>query len=260
MPSSKNTEEVSAFPGITPIRAQATYELVVAQIRRALMLHRFGPGDLLPPERTLAQQLGVSRTVVREAIRVLEGEGLLHVTRGASGGSRVLPAAGEQHLSPAELRSQQAEIEQVMDFRLAVECAAARGAALKRTNDEAAVIHELITRQEALLADAADRKKADQGDVATRFADLDNQFHLAIAAASHNHYLEEAVVTGRINMRRPVGTIFASATNDVNYQHRDIADAILASDADAAQQAMANHIESTRATTQGQLKGGRAKR
>jgi DNA-binding FadR family transcriptional regulator len=253
MPTSRTSD--GAIPGITPIKPQATYELVVAQIRRALMLHRFVPGEMLPPERTLAQQLGVSRTVVREAIRVLEGEGLLEVTRGATGGSRVLPAAGEQHLSPAELRSQQDEIEQVMDFRLAVECAAAHGAARRRTDDEAARIHELIALQEALLAEAADAGNGDQGEVATRFADLDNQFHLAIAAASHNSYLEEAVVVGRINMRRPVGTIFASATKDVNFQHREIADAIAASDFEAAQQAMANHIESTRATTQAQLSG-----
>lgn len=247
--------------GITRVRAPAAYELVVGQIRRALALGRFSPGDMLPSERELAQQLGVSRTVVREAIRMLEGERLLEVTRGAKGGSRVLPAGGDQRLSAAELRRQAAEIEQVMDFRLANECAAARGAALSRTAQEAGLLDDLVTRQQELLdAAAATDDDAERARLTTRFIELDHRFHLAVAAASHNHYLAEAVEIGRINMHRPVGAIFATTSADVNFQHREISDAIANSDPDAAARAMADHIQSTRATTMEQLKRPRSRK
>jgi GntR family transcriptional regulator, transcriptional repressor for pyruvate dehydrogenase complex len=241
--------------GINPVKPPAAYELVVDQIRRALALGRFNPGDMLPSERGLAQQLGVSRTVVREAIRVLEGEGLLEVTRGASGGSRVLPAARDQRLSAAELRDQADEIQQVTDFRLATECAAARGAALHRSEAESARLQELVELQEELLEAAAQTDdESERTRLTSRFIEVDNRFHLSVAAASHNHYLQQAVETGRINMRRPVGTIFATTTDDVNFQHREIADAIEAADPEAAEAAMANHIRATHSTTMKHLK------
>jgi GntR family transcriptional regulator, transcriptional repressor for pyruvate dehydrogenase complex len=234
---------------INRVRPPAAYELVIEQIRRALALGRFGPGDKLPPERDLTEQLGVSRTVVREAIRVLEGEGLLEVTRGANGGSRVLPAAGEQQMTADEVRDQSAEIEQVMDFRLAVECAAAHAAAERRTDAEAAVIAELVERQERALEAAAAAEDTDErASLTSGFLELDTRFHLAVGAASHNHYLADAVETGRINMLRPIGTIFTTTTEDVNFQHSEIVAAILEGDAEAAETAMRDHITQTRST------------
>lgn len=255
------TEEVDAEVqetafGILPVKAPAAYELVVDQIRRALALGRFSPGDMLPSERVLTQQLGVSRTVVREAIRVLEGEGLLEVTRGASGGSRVLPPAGEQHLTSEELDAQAEETEQVTEFRLATECAAARLAALKRTDEEAARIRELLALQDEQLSRIAeDDGDAERARHTARFIELDNRFHLAIAAASHNHYLAEAVEKVRIVMHSPVGTIFTTTSEDANYQHREISEAISAGDPDEAARAMADHIRSTRETTLNLMQG-----
>jgi GntR family transcriptional regulator, transcriptional repressor for pyruvate dehydrogenase complex len=245
--------------GISPVKAPAAYELVVEQIRRALALGRFAPGDLLPSERVLTEQLGVSRTVVREAIRVLEGEGLVEVTRGANGGSRVLPAAAEEHLSAEDLRSQIEEVEQVVDFRIAAECAAARLAARRRRKAEATLIDELVDRQEDLLSQAAaSESDAERARLTSGFIELDTRFHLAVAAASHNRYLVQAVETGRVNMLRPVGTIFIATTEDVNFQHREIAVAVTAKDPDAAERGMRDHLESTRATTLRVIEDARA--
>ena len=58
---------------INSVRPVAAYELVVEQVKRAIFLGRFVPGDKLPPERELAAQMLVSRTTIREAMRVLEG-------------------------------------------------------------------------------------------------------------------------------------------------------------------------------------------
>jgi len=56
-----------------PIEASAMYERVVDRIHRAIHLGQLLPGDKLPPERVLAEQLKVSRVTLREALRVLEG-------------------------------------------------------------------------------------------------------------------------------------------------------------------------------------------
>ncbi len=78
---------------LDPVATVPAYELVLEQLRRSINLGHFGPGDKLPPERDLARQLGVSRTTVREAVRVLEGEALVEVRRGSTGGITVLQPA-----------------------------------------------------------------------------------------------------------------------------------------------------------------------
>jgi GntR family transcriptional repressor for pyruvate dehydrogenase complex len=236
--------------GILRVKPQPAYDLVVEQIRRALALGRFSPGDMLPSERVLTQQLGVSRTVVREAIRVLEGEGVLEVTRGASGGSRILPPAGDQRFSAEELQAQAEEIEQVTEFRLATECEAARLAALKRTNEGAVRIKDLLERQDQQLTRiAAADDDAERARHNARLIELDNRFHLVIADAAHNHFLAEAVEKIRIVMHSPVGVIFATTGDDANHQHRQISDAIADGDPDEAARAMGDHIRSTRETS-----------
>src|SRR5258708_40305777 len=79
--------------GIEGVEHVPVYGLVVDQLRRAIHSGSFVPGDKFPPERELSKQLGVSRASVREAIRVLEGEGYVETRRGASGDVIVLDRA-----------------------------------------------------------------------------------------------------------------------------------------------------------------------
>ena len=74
------------------VRSGRAFEAVVEQIRSALRVGRYRAGDQLPPERELAAVFGVSRTVVREAIRVLELSGMLIVHHGGTPGVFVAPA------------------------------------------------------------------------------------------------------------------------------------------------------------------------
>jgi GntR family transcriptional regulator, transcriptional repressor for pyruvate dehydrogenase complex len=232
---------------IAKLRAPATYELVVDQLRRAIALGRFVPGGKLPPERELASQLGVSRTSVREAIRALEGEGLLEVRRGSAGGVLIKEAPLTQP-TYEELRNQAEVYEEIVDFRLANECAAARLAAGRHTEEQLRGIEQLMSELEEngrSLA-AAQGNEEEIAHVSTEFGRLDTKLHLTIARASGNRYLIEAVETGRIDMLRPVGSVFSSLHGNVNHLHREIVDAIAAGDGDAAATAMAAHIESTR--------------
>src|ERR1700744_3900523 len=70
-----------------PIRTRRAFEEICERIREQLALGVLKPGDKLPPERELAQQLGVSRNVLREALRSLEMAGILNLRKGVKGGA-----------------------------------------------------------------------------------------------------------------------------------------------------------------------------
>ncbi|WP_051343246.1 GntR family transcriptional regulator [Pseudonocardia spinosispora] len=68
---------MTVLDGWRPVHKPRTHELVLAQIEQRILDGRLSPGDRLPAERDLAEQLGVSRSGVREALRVLEAQGVL---------------------------------------------------------------------------------------------------------------------------------------------------------------------------------------
>jgi GntR family transcriptional repressor for pyruvate dehydrogenase complex len=79
-------QDVDPLAGFRPVRSGRAFEAVVEQIRSALKGGRYRVGEQLPPERDLAAAFGVSRTVVREAVRVLELSGVLIVRHGGTPG------------------------------------------------------------------------------------------------------------------------------------------------------------------------------
>jgi DNA-binding GntR family transcriptional regulator len=78
-----------APPKFRPIHTRRAFEEICERIREQLDLGVLKPGDKLPPERDLAQQLGVSRNVLREALRSLEMAGVLRLRKGVKGGAFV---------------------------------------------------------------------------------------------------------------------------------------------------------------------------
>src|SRR4051794_40174514 len=123
---------------ISPITHAPVYELVVEQLRRAIHIGTYLPGDKLPPERELAQRLEVSRASVREAVRMLEGEGYVETRRGAKGGIIVLDRGAEEGRLGPYIRDMMPRIREIFEFRRAVECDSARLAALRRTEEQLA--------------------------------------------------------------------------------------------------------------------------
>jgi GntR family transcriptional regulator, transcriptional repressor for pyruvate dehydrogenase complex len=223
------------------IRAPASYELVLDQIRRAIQIGRFLAGERLPSERELADQLGVSRTTVREAMRVLQGEGLIETRRGRSGGAVVIAPEA----TPAErrrvVRHRLAELENVFDYRLAVEPAAARLAAVRRTKSDIADLTEIITE----LSKLAGASAQDSPSPVARFFAIDAGFHDRIAETARNPLLVQAVSDARAAMFLPVGGVFTTLHPDANRGHEEIFAGIEAGDGEAAQAAMAEHVELT---------------
>ena len=218
------------------VRPVASYELVLDQVRRAIQLGRFGPGDRLPPERELAQQLGVSRTTVREAMRVLQGEGLVEIRRGRTGGAIVIAQDISRPEVKRQLRWRLAELEAVVEFRLVVEPAAARLAAERRTAGDLGALRRLV--------ESMNEQVSEPGGPSTpsRFFRLDSEFHDRIAETAGNDMLSKAVADARAQLFAPIGGIFLSLHPHANDLHGELLEAIDAQHAEVAEVTMRQHI------------------
>lgn len=225
------------------IRTPASYELVVDQIRRAIQIGRFLPGERLPTERELAGQLGVSRTTVREAMRILQGERLIETRRGRAGGAVVIAADSSPGERRQLLRRRLAELENVFDYRLAVEPAAARLTARRRTKADLVKLRDAMEMLTALSAAATGDN---ENSPPSRFFAVDGEFHHRIALGTRNPLLVKAVDDARAAMFLPIGSVFTQLHPSANELHAEILGAIEIQDGEAAGRAMAEHIERTR--------------
>jgi GntR family transcriptional regulator, transcriptional repressor for pyruvate dehydrogenase complex len=215
------------------VATPATYELVSEQIRRAIHIGTYLPGDKLPAERQLAEQMGVSRTTVREALRVLEGEGYVESHRGATGGIVVLDqSASEDRIRPVVVE-RLAEFEELFDFRMAIEGAAARLAAVRRTEAD------LKQLQKAVDAMA-------EGWQTARFRAADSAFHLGIADAARNGFMRRAIEDARARMWIPIDRHVDTVFRTANRHHDEILQAIRRRDPDAAEAAAVAHLKTAR--------------
>lgn len=227
------------FAGIRPVHHTAAYELVVDQIRRVIYLGRYLPGDKLPPERELAKQLGVSRTTVREAIRLLEGESLIKVKRGATGGIIVAGAEGNGTRSRRSLtKAQEQALRDIFEYRYAIECNVVRLAAEKRTANDLRIMEQAVDEMAMLVG------KTEPSEVnIAEYKAADTRFHLQIAEASKNPLFIRSMEEIRSGMFLPVGAIFERLIDKVDVHHRPILEAIEARDPDTAERQMRDHID-----------------
>src|SRR5262245_11992982 len=123
---------------IDPIRYAASYRLAADQIRRAIELGTYVPGDRLPASRELARQLGISVATLREAVRGLIDEGIVEMRRGPKGGLVVLPPAPNGRHGRGTTKALLAELELTLEFRDAVEPYACALAARRRSKADLA--------------------------------------------------------------------------------------------------------------------------
>ncbi|TCO58231.1 FadR/GntR family transcriptional regulator [Actinocrispum wychmicini] len=161
------------FQPVSPIRA---YERVVDQIEQAVFTGRLRPGARLPSERDLMTQFGVSRSTIREALRVLQSNGMIQSRAGDPRGPEILAASPENlHKSMRRLARTSMSLGELLQFRMLLEGSAYLLAARLRSADE------LAEMDVALAAMAA---AVDEGYSA--FSDADVAFHEAVARATQN--------------------------------------------------------------------------
>ncbi|MGH2347619.1 MAG: FadR/GntR family transcriptional regulator [Chloroflexota bacterium] len=159
-------------------REQSRHQMVVERLRDAIAQGHLAIGERLPSERELCEQLGVSRTIVREAMRVLASQGILTVRQGRH-------AVVAADLSAAYMRPMRQLIEDtkrqtfddVLDARLILEVASAERAAQFAGDDDLAALSCAL---EAMRGSSPNSQAADR---------VHSAFHLAVARASHNLFL-----------------------------------------------------------------------
>lgn len=215
-----------------PVRAGNAFEETVERLLQAIRLGVVGAGERLPSERELAERLGVSRVTLREAIRALSDAGYVESRRGRYGGTFVhdtLPGPPEP-----DGKIDAAGLEDALCLRYVLETGAAEMAAA-RSLSPADRQHLTGTLAEAASANLDDYRRKD------------SRLHLAIAEVTASGSLTTAMADARTRVNQLLDRIPLLPPNleHSNAQHEAIVDAILAGDAPAARQAMAEHIEGT---------------
>lgn len=164
---------------LDPIIVPKASDILAAKLRDLILSSRIAPGDTLPTERDLVLESGLSRSSVREALRVLEVEGLIVTRPGRAGGSTVqLPGRSSIARSmQLFVRSHAIRLEALLECRLAVEPFLAGRAALNRTDRELAEMREIHARF------------ANSQDDVSAYKRLNLDWHLAVARASRNEVL-----------------------------------------------------------------------
>jgi DNA-binding FadR family transcriptional regulator len=223
------------------VRAPA-YRVLADDLRAQITSGRLRPGDRLPTEPQLCRDCGVSRSTVREALRLLASQHLIVTTRGVSGGSFVA------HPSPEQLSatlatgvrlmqlSSTVESGHLLDVRAMVEDGTVRKASLRHKPEHLEAIRETLFDP--------------WHDDLERMVILHPQFHRAIVTACENPVLEliSAPLHGISNIRNLVAHLGRDFWIRVDADHRSILDSIEARDPDRAAAACARHLNHLRET------------
>lgn len=201
---------------------------------------QYQPGEVLPPEQIIADRLGVSRTVLREAVSRLKADGIVTSKQGR--GLTVM-----LNTRPSVLRIQAAEegnVEQILrivELRRGFEIEAAALAAQRRDQEDLDAMRNALDTMAAALT---------SGDVLTG-VDADLNFHRAIARATRNeHYLNffdflSVLLKRNLQVSRSRSAKTAERGIMAQQEHEAIYQAIALGDSEAARQHARNHIENT---------------
>ena len=216
------------------INIEKPVDKIIAQIRSLISSGELKPGDKLPPERKLADHMGVGRLHVRDAIRKLEFYGIVKTLPQSGTIVSGLGITALEGLITDVLQLEQSDFKSLVETRVILEKQSAFFAAMRRTDED------IIEMNNAL---AAYQQKINTGQTAV---EEDLMFHLKIAEASKNSVLKSLmlIITPDIvnsfislevcddrNIRKPLE------------EHQHILQCIINQDADAASLAMQDHLQ-----------------
>jgi DNA-binding FadR family transcriptional regulator len=217
-----------------PIRK--AFEQVADQLRDHIISGRLGPSERLPNEESLARNFGVSRSTVREALRMLAAQQLIRTTKGVGGGSFVtLPTV--DHISDFVqgnlsllTESRHVSLQEFLEARELLEVSAARYCALRRSEE---TLHQLTHTIDNPPGDSAPHELGRNYD-----------FHSTVIQSCGNTLLTMAAqpIFTVLQTHLLRTTLTKSFLNTVHDDHVTIADAIQAGDADAAAEEMRRHL------------------
>lgn len=202
-------------------------------------------GDPLPPERDLASRLQVSRAGVREAIRVLEGQGVLRSNVGAGADAGTFIAAMPSEALTRFLRLHVAlsnfRLDDVVDARVMLERSSASLAAANSDQRAREAIRGPLEQMDV------------EGISREEFNDADTAFHVAIAEAGGNQLVADMTIAIRASLRAPILEAFrqledwSQVSAMLREQHHGIIEAIAAGDGERAARLTEEHIRAASA-------------
>jgi len=191
---------------------------------------RFSAGDKLPNENELSEELNISRTTLREAIRILVAYNVLEIQRGK--GTFVTQVAFEQQSNLGQLSDIKVNAKDLYEMRLIFEPEAAYLAAIRGTDAEIKRILDFGEKIEQEIKSGQDR------------TDNEHSFHKAIAQATHNEFMNQLmpILYQAIAQGVTLSAMSQKAVTDTVGDHRMIMDFLEQRNAEGAKNAMKIHI------------------
>lgn len=239
-PAAAARSERAPGPTWTSVSRSRTHELVLQRIEEQIVAGNLRVGDRLPAEREFAAQLGVSRSSIREAVRILEAQGVLTsgVGAGPDSGTVVsaLPAEALTRVLRLHLALSSFDLAELVEARVTLERSSARLAAVGASDQDLAALDALLVQMD----DLALSREA--------FDDLDTAFHVHLARASHNRLVSDVTVALRNSLRSDIHSAFGRLDDwpavraGLVADHAAIADALRARDPQAAAERVERHI------------------
>jgi GntR family transcriptional regulator, transcriptional repressor for pyruvate dehydrogenase complex len=226
----------------SPIERRKVYTQIAERLLGQIGAGHLRPGDPLPTERQLTQSFRVGRSSVREALRILESQGVI---KPVDSGAFVVADASSPlyHSLDLLLTLQGATLRELFEVRKILEAESAALAATRRTESE-------------LLAMAgAIEEMKDSLQTQERYIAADLRFHLTIAAATRNRMTQHMMQAIRAPLQHALGSIYyipGSAQRSID-QHRQILQAIRLGDPAAARQRMREHLARVESDIDGML-------
>jgi GntR family transcriptional repressor for pyruvate dehydrogenase complex len=220
-------------------REQRLYERVVEKVMELISSGAWKPGYRLPPERELSEAFGVSRTVVREAVKALEARGVLESTTGSGVSVRLADFnMVSRSLQTYMQLSNQVDFEiRLNEVRRVLEVEMVALAAGRITPEQRTRLHQICQQMRV------------SGNTAKQMAELDFRLHVTLAEATQNE-LFKVLLAPLINQLRDQIILtwedFPRPVNLVFDQHEAIVAAVESGDAEVARQAMIKHLAFSR--------------
>ncbi|TGD37031.1 FadR/GntR family transcriptional regulator [Brevibacterium aurantiacum] len=223
---------------LTPLQVPKASDVLASDLREKILSGDFAMGSTLPTERDMVTQTGMSRTTVREALRILEVQGLVSIRTGRAGGAFVQQPGSSSVSDSVDLviRGRQIKMADLLETREAIEPQCAALAARHRTEDDLTRLDDLNER----IGKAAQASLDD-------FLQANVDWHTAVADASHNELLsglmralQKAIYHGTDNE----GFVSEEVRRTTVRAHNAVTRAIREGDDDAAVRRMTRHVHS----------------
>ncbi|MNZ51606.1 HTH-type transcriptional regulator LutR [compost metagenome] len=214
------------------------YEEITEQVKQLIMEGKLKVGDKLPSTKQISEQFGVGRSTTREALSALKAMGLIDIRQG--GGCRVISSAPAEVELPElqSLRLNRQTVLELLEARESLEVSNAAIAAVKRTDEDMALLRGLVDEMERFAGNESEGER------------LDLQFHLTVAQSTHNTIMVRLFesIMGHIetaihDIRRVELYASASVAERLYREHLAICEAIAGQDAELAAERMKQHLQ-----------------